>query len=415
MVHITHDDYPTTDRDRKDAALIAEGFVGSKNYSASTMNCQHFVNDVLLDSRISMDLASSELKVKVAHNFDSITQAAGRVFHIKPVKENILKMLEKCCKTLADSLSKWGDKFIEGIKGSAEKLADLAKKACNKLKDLVSPLTKRMEELGKSILDKVKSVGKPIVDKLKTYGGKAVKVIQDFGESLAKQIKEYGKPVAEKLRDIGSTVSKKLTEFTAPAVQKVKGWCSPLIQKIKGWCKPLVDKIKSWVKSKATSANCKENLKAGKTAFLFEIAIFAIQTVTELWHLYKGTKTSQDIAPVLIKRFFGMLGSVAGVMIVSVFCPLLAPIGSIIGHALGYYIGSWFCGGGLESVVTNILDFMKEKVLDYVFWFPNKIVNAVKQIPSTLERMEKQISAVADKVQTVARKLFGRFKSLFRW
>ena len=167
--------------------------------------------------------------------------------------------------------------------------------------------------------------------------------------------------------------------------------------------------------------------------------VFIAQTVDDLYSLYKGSKRSQDIAPGLIKRLAALFYSVAGIMAGSALAPLILialgwifpplvaisplvvfivlclcqSVGAITGHSLGYYLGSFLCGGRLEQSVKATLDWLKENILSYIFEFPvyvfeaanigfKKVVNIVIQRGEAVVKVAKQaVNAVATTAKEV--------------
>ena len=311
LTQITHKKYPIFDEDRDAAIKKAIGFLGEKCYSAADRNCQHFVNEMLMDERISMDIERSEKMRLIACIIDSLSQMAGRFLHM------VVRYLQKMCLWILKQL-----------------------KACCS--------TGFLKTLFEAIGD-------------------------DTAEYLCKTCKLLACPELSPLQRV---------------------------------------------------------LKDGAFAFLIEFIVFTIQTCVELYRLYKGEKRARDIAPVLIKRFIAMFGAAAGAMAGSAIATMLlglAPytslflvcqvVAALVGHALSYYFGSWLCGGILEMLVTEFLDWLKESILPDIFEFPkyvlkaakfvyecaaeffNDIVESVKEVAGALC---KEVSAVAHELKAVA-------------
>ena len=146
LTQITHKKYPIFDEDRDAAIKKAIGFLGEKCYSAADRNCQHFVNEMLMDERISMDIERSEKMRLITCIIDSLSQMAGRFLHmvvryLQKMSLWILKQLKACCstgflKTLFEAI---GD--------------DTAEYLCKTCKLLAVPFTESVERWRFCVLD----------------------------------------------------------------------------------------------------------------------------------------------------------------------------------------------------------------------------------------------------------------------
>lgn len=281
LKQIKHQNYPQTDAERDSAITKAFRSEGDKSYSARDRNCQHYVNDMLMGERISMDIERSERVRLIACIVDSLSQFAGRPLsslwkHIERISMWSLKQLYACCQSGG---------FLRKVFGST---AD------------------------------------------------------DVGEYINNICNILAKP-----------------ELTP--LQRV--------------------------------------LKDGSFAILIEFIVFTLQTCTEVWRLYKGKKSAQDIAPVLLKRFLAIYGGAGGTMAGSALATFilgLAPfsctfllcqvIGAIFSHAFAYYFGSWFCGGWLENAIKYCLNFLKDRVLPFFINLLMHLWNFVSQVHLLVSR-----------------------------
>ena len=306
LYRVTHRKYPLSDEERDAAIRKAKGCVGQRNYSLGDGNCQHFVNNMLMNERRSMDIEETKVKRLIASIVDSLSQLAGKLVHfLRPHLERmsvwILEQLQACCKS----------GFLKTVFGA---------------------------------------------------------IGDDTAEYMSRMCQVLASP-----------------ELTP--LQRV--------------------------------------VKDGGFALLIEFIVFTIQTCVELYRLNKGTKSSKEIAPVLIKRFLAMFGGAAGVAAGSAIAAMvlgLAPytcgfivcqaFAGIAGHVFGYYFGSWLSGGWLQNITEIFLEWLDRNVLTRI----NRALHAVgEKIEEILHVIAVKVQKVVNLVESVVSRIAAAIRDYFPW